>query len=74
LSSSEFLLESLGARGSGQRFSWIPSPGHDLGGCRLQARSSIVVVGAPFLWSKEDAAGVKAVRFRGVHGIMNRSG
>lgn len=56
----------------GQRgvFSWIPPPRHGLGGCCLQTRSAIIVVGAPFLWSREDAAGAKSVRFRDIYDFL----
>src|SRR5204862_3797260 len=51
-------------------FYWIASPGHSLDDCFLQTRSSVVMVGAPFLWPREDAAGANPVRFRGIHGSI----
>lgn len=59
---------------AGGVYSWVSSPGHGLGGCRMQTRSSIVVVGASLLWSREDATGAKSVRFPSAHGILNRVG
>lgn len=40
--------------------------------CRLQTRSAIFLVGAAFLWPREDAASVKSVQHWTVNGILNR--
>jgi hypothetical protein len=48
----------------------VPSLGHNLDRCCLQTRSSIVMVGAPFLWPREDAAGVESVWLRGANNTV----